>query len=143
MTLPEHAARERWFTSLYGSLFAIFAFIGIVLAGVGIYAVMSYSVSQRTQEIGIRMALGAQRFTVVKLVLAQGLRLAAIGVLTGLLGSFALTRVMETLLVGVQPTDPTTFIVVALLLTTIASLACYFPARRATAVDPMLALRSE
>jgi predicted permease len=143
MTLPEHAARQRWFTSLYGSLFAIFAFIGIVLAGVGIYAVMSYSVSQRTQEIGIRMALGAQRFTVVKLVLAQGLRLAAIGVLTGLLGSFALTRVMERLLVGVQPTDPTTFIAVALLLTTIALIACYLPARRATAVDPMLALRSE
>jgi putative ABC transport system permease protein len=143
MTLPEHAAKARWFTSLYGSLFAIFAVIGIVLAAVGIYAVMAYSVSQRTQEIGIRMALGAQQHAVLKLVLGQGLKLAAIGVLIGLAGSFAITRVMAKLLIGVQPTDPATFIAVALLLTTIALLACYLPARRATRVDPMLALRSE
>lgn len=143
MTLPEHAAKERWFTRLYGSLFAIFALIGIVLSAVGIYAVMSYSVSQRTQEIGIRMALGAQPQSVLKLVLGQGFKLAAIGVSVGLAGSYAITRVMAKLLIGVQPTDPATFIAVALLLTTISLIACYLPARRATRVDPMLALRSE
>jgi putative ABC transport system permease protein len=143
MTLPESFARMRWFVRLFGTLFAIFAAIGVALAAVGIYAVMAYSVSQRTQEIGIRMALGAQRHRIMKLVLGQGLVLAAIGVAIGIAGSFAVTRVMTSFLVGVAPTDPATFVSVAAVLACIAALACYLPARRATRVDPMLALRAE
>ena len=145
LTLPEHFARTRWFIRLFGSLFAIFAAIGLVLASVGIYAVMAYSVTQRTQEIGIRMALGAQQSSILKLIVGRGLLLAAIGVALGLAGSFAVTRVMVTanLLVGVSATDPLTFAAVAALLTAVALLACFIPARRAARVDPNLALRTE
>ncbi|MBI4478972.1 MAG: ABC transporter permease [Acidobacteria bacterium] len=143
MTMPEHFARVRWFIRLFGSLFVIFAAIGLILAAVGIYAVMAYSVSQRTQEIGIRMAFGANQSNILGMVIRQGLKLAVIGVVIGVAGSFAVTRVLANLLVGVSPTDPLTFALVALLLTAIAILACYWPARRAAQVDPMLALRAE
>ncbi len=142
MTLPEHLARSRWFLRVFGVLFAIFAAIGLVLASVGIYAVIAYSVSQRTQEIGIRMAFGAQPNGILRLVMGQGLKLALIGVAIGLAGSLAVTRVMASVLYGVSATDPATLAIVAVLLAGVALLASYIPARRAARVDPMLALRS-
>jgi putative ABC transport system permease protein len=124
-------------------LLAAFAMLALVLAGVGIYGVMAYSVTQRTHEIGIRMALGAQHEDVMKLVITQGLKLAVLGVGIGLVASLGVTRFMSSLLFGVQATDPVTFGVVALALTGIALAACYVPARRAMRVNPIVALRYE
>jgi len=124
-------------------LVGLFAGLGLLLAGVGIYGVVSYSVAQRTNEIGIRIALGARAADVVRLILKHGLALAAIGVAIGLSGSFALTRLMKGLLFGVSATDPLTFAAIALLLIGVALMACWIPARRAARVDPMLALRLE
>jgi putative ABC transport system permease protein len=122
-------------------LFAIFAGLALVLASVGIYGVISYSVAQRTQEIGVRMALGATRHAVLRLILSQGMRLALIGVAIGVVGAVLATRVLATMLFGVSTLDPIVYGGIALLLAGVALLATYVPARRATKVDPMVALR--
>ena len=125
------------------SLLGLFAGMAMILAAVGIYGLLSYSVSQRTHEIGVRMAVGARRRDVLKLVMGQGARLAAVGLAAGVLGALALTRLMASLLFGVTATDPATFATVALLMMAVALLACFVPARRAMRVDPMVALRHE
>ena len=125
------------------SLFAVFAALALVLGAVGIYGVVSYSVTQRRPEIGMRMALGAQRQDILRLIVGHGARLALIGVAIGIGGAFALTRLIRTMLFGVSITDPLTFLAVAMVLTTVALAACYIPARRAIRIDPIVALRHE
>jgi putative ABC transport system permease protein len=124
-------------------LLSAFAFLALVLAAVGIYGVVAYSVSQRTHEIGIRMALGAQKKDVMSLMLGEGMRFVLIGAGVGILGALALTRLMAGFLFDVRPTDPTTLAIVSLVLAGVALVACYVPARRAANVDPNLALRHE
>jgi len=124
-------------------LLSIFALVALVLAAVGIYGVIGYSVSQRTQEIGIRMALGAQRARVLRMVVGQAMTLAAVGIAAGAVGAWGLTRLMQKLLFGVQPSDPGTFGAVAGVLALVAGVAASIPGLRATRVDPVIALRSE
>ena len=130
---------ERLFVKLAG----LFGALGLALACVGLYGIMAYNVTLRTGEIGIRMALGAKRADVVRLVVREGLVLTMIGVVIGFAGAFTLTRFLVGLLYGVRPTDTLTFVAVSLVLTCTSLLACYLPARRATKVDPMVALRYE
>ena len=120
-----------------------FAIVALLLAAIGLYGVIAYAVSQRTRELGIRMALGAQRDNILWLVLRQGLNLVLVGVAIGLVGALVLTRFLSGLLFDLKPTDPPTLIATSLLLVAVASLACWVPARRATKVDPMVALRNE
>ena len=142
-TIQEFMTRSLAGSQTIAVLVGIFGLLALLLAAIGIYGVMNYSVSTRTREIGIRMALGANRLEVIKLVLKQGMLLAGLGVVIGLICAFALTRMMESLLYGVSATDQLTFIGISLLLAAVALAACYIPARRATKVDPMVALRYE
>ncbi len=137
--ISDTVAQARFYTFL----FALFGITGLLLTVTGIYGVISYAVSQQTQEIGIRVALGAQSVDVLRLVLGQGLKLVVIGLVLGLASALALTRWMEALLFEVKPADPVTFGAIAILLMLVALLACWIPARRATKVDPMTALRAE
>jgi putative ABC transport system permease protein len=124
-------------------LLSVFGALALVLAAIGTYGILSYSVTERRREIGIRMALGADRGSVVGMVLGQGLRMTALGLVVGILGSLLLTRLVATLLFDVKPTDPVTFVAVAVFITIVGTLACLIPARRATTVDPMVVLRDD
>jgi len=137
--MKDSMARQRFSTIMLGA-FAVFA---LLLAAIGVYGVMSYLVTQGTHDIGVRMALGAQRRSIVWMVVRQGMELTGIGIATGLLGAAALTRVMASLLFGVGATDMVTFAAVPVILASIALVASYLPARRATQVDPVVALRDE
>jgi putative ABC transport system permease protein len=137
--VSDSMARQRFSVVLLGT----FAGVALLLAAIGIYGVMAYSVSQRTSEIGIRMALGAQAYDVLKLVISQGMFLIGIGLAIGITVAVISTRLMSSLLFGVSATDPTIFVLISATLAGVALLACYIPARRATRVDPMMALRDE
>jgi putative ABC transport system permease protein len=142
-TMEEVRARGYWQYFLFGWMFSLFGGIALVLAAIGVYGVLSYSVAQRTQEIGVRVALGASRGDVLKLVVVQGVRLAIVGVVIGVVGSFFVTPVIQSQLVNVSAKDPMSFIGVSVFLTAVAFVASYVPALRATAVDPLVALRAE
>jgi predicted permease len=145
-TQVEQADETLSMERLFARLVSLFGLLAQQLASIGLYGVLAYSVSQRTHEIGIRMALGANRRDVLKMILRQGMTLTLIGVVLGLVGAYVLTKYLESLtkmLYGVGPSDPLTFSVIAMLLTLVALAACYVPARRATRVDPMVALRYE
>ncbi|MGH9344616.1 MAG: FtsX-like permease family protein, partial [Terriglobia bacterium] len=142
-TMKQVIAGNTQDTEFQTLLLGSFAALALVLAGIGLYGVMSYVVAQRTREIGIRMALGAEQSGMLRLILFQGARLTLAGLLIGTAAAFALTRSLSSLLFGVHPFDPLTYLCVAILLALVALAACYIPARRATRVDPILALRYE
>src|SRR6185369_11074044 len=142
-TLENILVREASPRRFNAVLFSIFAALALVLAVTGVYGVLAYSVSQRTHEVGIRMALGAGHRDVLRLFMGQGMKLVLLGLVIGLTGAFALTRLMSSLLFGVSTTDAATFVAVAVGLMLVGVFACYLPARRATRVDPLIALRYE
>jgi len=142
-TMDEIRARGYWQYFLFGWMFSLFGGIALILAAIGVYGVLSYTVEQRTQEIGVRMALGASRRDVLRLIVVHGIRLAIIGVLIGVVGSYFVTPVIQSELFNVSPTDPVSFVGVAVFLTAVAFVASYVPARRAMSVDPLVALRAE
>ena len=142
-TMEDLRQSNFWQFRLFGFMFGIFGAAALFLAGIGVYGVLSFSVSQRSQEIGVRIALGAQRADVLRLVVRQGVTLALVGVVLGVVGAFGVTRVIASLLYNVTPGDPVSFVGVALFLTVVAFVASYLPARRATTVDPIVALRNE
>jgi putative ABC transport system permease protein len=142
-TIDQMLAESRWAQRVFGSSFAIFSGIALVLSSLGLYAVMAYSVTQRTQEIGMRMALGAQARQVIWLILKRGVLQLAIGLTLGLAGALALSRVLRGLLVEISPNDPVTFAAITILLTVVSMAACLLPARQATRIDPLVALRAE
>jgi ABC-type antimicrobial peptide transport system permease subunit len=142
-TMEDHVRTAYFLPRLAATLFGTFGFIGLVLAAVGLYGVMSYSVSRRTREIGIRMALGAQPGTVERLVLRQGIVLTLIALALGWPAAWMLAKMASSFLYGIQPHDALTFALVPPFLATIALAACYVPARRAASIDPMQALRTE
>jgi putative ABC transport system permease protein len=137
--LDDSLAQQRFRTWLFTG----FAALALLLSAIGIYALISYSVSQRTREIGVRVALGAQRSNVLRMVLREGLQLLIFGLLLGWVGAFLATRVMRSLLYSTSATDAVSFVATSITLIAVALLACYIPARRATKVDPMIALRYE
>ena len=141
--MDQHKTYALWAPNMAASFSVAFAVVAILLSAVGLYSVMAYVVSQRTREVGIRMALGANRGDVMKMITRQGMRLAAVGVVIGLLLALALAQVLSSLLIGISGYDVTTFILVPALLSGVALLACYLAARRATKVDPLVALRYE
>jgi putative ABC transport system permease protein len=135
--------QQMWPYRVFGSLFTIFAVIALVMSAVGLYSVMAYSVTQRTAELGVRMALGANASNIIWLVFRRGLWQTGLGLGLGLAAAFGVSRVLETLLVDVSATDPITFGTITVLLTSVAVAACLIPARRATRVDPLVALRAD
>jgi putative ABC transport system permease protein len=137
------AAQPRLNSALLGVFAGVFAGVALLIAGIGIYGVLAYSVSQRSREIGLRIALGAQQSVVLRWIVAQGLLVSAVGIAAGLAGGYALSRLLATLLFQVQPRDPLTFIAVTVLLFTVAFAACLVPGRRASRVDPIVTLRDE
>jgi ABC-type antimicrobial peptide transport system permease subunit len=142
-TLDESLSQQRWPFRVFGTLFTVFAIIALVLSAVGLYAVTSYSVSQRTQELGVRMALGAQPAQVLWLVLRRGLIQLAIGLPLGVAGAFGVGKLLESLLVQTSARDPLTILSITVLLVIVSVVACVWPARRATRLDPVSALRYE
>jgi putative ABC transport system permease protein len=142
-TLPDYLSQSIAQPRLNAMLVGLFALIALLLAAAGIFGVMSYSVTQRTQEIGIRLALGAQRYDVLRLVVLQGMRFVGAGIVLGLIGVFICTRLLQSLLFGIGATDLRTMFAVTVILTAVAFIACLLPARRATLVDPIQALRAE
>jgi putative ABC transport system permease protein len=142
-TMEEVVAESIWQPRIYAMLFAVFAGGALLLALIGIYGVMAFLVQTRTHEIGVRMALGASARDVFKLIVGRGMKLTAVGVVIGIVGAIALTRLIHSLLFNTSATDPFTFILISLLLSLAAFFACYIPARRAARVDPLVALRYE
>ena len=142
-TMDEVRYLSFWMYAVWGTIFAVFGGVALALSAVGVYAVIFYSVAQRTREFGVRLALGARRADVVRLVLGKGLRLAGLGVFVGLIAALGLTGVVESLLIGVSATDPLSFAAVAVMLFAVAAVASYVPAVRATRVDPLVALRAQ
>jgi putative ABC transport system permease protein len=142
-TMQTRREQGYWEYNLFGGMFSVFGGIALLLAAIGVYGVVSYGVSQRTHEIGVRMALGARGGDVLRMVVGQGVMLTVTGVVLGLVGAFGVTRVIESMLFDVSPTDPLSFVGISLFLTSVAAVASYIPARRAMGVDPVTALRYE
>ena len=142
-TMEDLRQRSFWQFRMFGVMFFLFGAIALVLASIGVYGVLSYSVSQRTQEIGVRVALGAARGDVLRLIVGQGMRLAGVGIVLGIAGAFVVTPAAQTMLYNVKPSDPLSFTLVAVFLLLVAVTASYIPARRAMAVDPLIAIRND